>query len=156
MTDNILIRNKVYDVAGPVLEDIGFELIDVEYLTMHGKWVLRLYIDKEDGVTIDNCVEVSRELGDLLDIKDIINHEYVLEVSSPGLNRPLRREKDFIRFIGEKIKCKTITPVEGQKNFSGLLKDFYENSIYIETEGKIVKLPFNDIDKANLIYEFNS
>lgn len=156
MANTALIKERVFEIADTVLEDIGFELIDVEYLTMHGRWVLRLYIDKEGGVTIDDCVSVSRELGDLLDIKDVIEHEYVLEVSSPGLDRPLKREKDFIRFTGNKIKCRTAAPVNGQKNFAGVLKDFREGIIYIDTGDSLAELPLEDIEKANLVYEFES
>ena len=156
MVNNALIRNQVYDIACPVVEDIGFELIDVEYLSVSGRWILRLYIDKEDGVTIDDCVSVSRELGDLLDVKDVINNEYVLEVSSPGLDRPLKREKDFIKFIGNKIKCRIAAPVNGQKNFSGLLKEFKESNILLKTESGVVELPLEGIEKANLVYEFDN
>ena len=156
MGNTALIRNQVYDIACPVIEDIGFELIDVEYLSVSGRWVLRLFIDKEGGVTIDDCVSASRELGDLLDVKDVINNEYVLEVSSPGLNRPLKREKDFIKFIGNKIKCRMAVPVDGQKNFSGSLKDFKEGMIFLKTESRIVELPLEGIEKANLVYEFDN
>ncbi|MFC1841077.1 ribosome maturation factor RimP [Thermodesulfobacteriota bacterium] len=156
MINTALIRNQVFDIASPILEDIGFELIDVEYLSVNGRWILRLYIDKEGGVTIDDCVSVSRELGDLLDVKDIINHEYVLEVSSPGLNRPLKREKDFIKYIGKKIKCRMAGPVDGQKIFSGLLKDLKEGRIFLKTENGIVELSLDDIEKANLVYEFGN
>jgi ribosome maturation factor RimP len=156
LVNTALIRNQVFDIASPVLEDIGFELIDVEYLTMNGRWILRLYVDKEGGVTIDDCVSVSRELGDLLDVKDVISHEYVLEVSSPGLNRPLKREKDFIKFTGKKIKCRMAGPVDGQKNFSGRLKDIKEGRVFLKTESGIVELPLDDIEKANLVYEFDN
>jgi len=98
-----------------MLYDMGYELVEVEYLSTYGRWVLRLYIDKGNGVTIDDCADVSRELGDIIDIKEIIDHEYVLEVSSPGLNRPLRREKDFIRAVGSRIKLKMKQAVNGQK-----------------------------------------
>jgi ribosome maturation factor RimP len=107
MLDNVhLITKKVADLVDPILGELGFELVDVEYLSKHGRWVLRLYIDKEGGVTIDDCALVSREIGDLIDVKDIIRHEYVLEVSSPGLNRPLKKEKDFVWAIGKKIKLR--------------------------------------------------
>ncbi len=156
MVNGSLIRNQVFDIASPVIEDIGFELIDVEYLSMNGRWVLRLYLDREGGITIDDCVSVSRELGDLLDIKDIINHEYVLEVSSPGLNRPLKRDRDFVKFIGKKIKCKMMRPLDGRKNFSGCLKDFKENTVFLETESGLFELPLCDIEKTNLVYEFDN
>lgn len=155
MVNTDLIRDQVFNIASPVVEDIGFELVDVEYLSASGRWVLRLYIDREGGITIDDCVSISRELGDLLDVKDIITHEYMLEVSSPGLDRPLRREKDFIKVIGEKIKCKMKNPVDGRKKFSGRLKDFNEGTLFLEIENELFELSFFDIEKANLVYEFD-
>lgn len=150
------ITSQVMDLATPVLEDLGFELVDVEYLSDHGRWVLRIYIDKEGGVTIEDCAKISRELGDLIDIKDIIDHEYVLEVSSPGLNRPLKKEKDFIRAINKKIKVRMTEPVNGRRNYSGYLKDFRENTLYLEVDGGLVGLLLPEVDKANLVYEFEN
>ncbi|MBN1626135.1 MAG: ribosome maturation factor RimP [Deltaproteobacteria bacterium] len=132
-----------------------FELVDVEYLSDHGRWVLRIYIDRDGGVTLDDCAMVSGELGDLIDMKNFIEHEYVLEVSSPGLNRPLKKEADFIRVMGRKIKVKTRTPVDGKRNFIGILKDFKEGRLTIEHEGGLVILAWGDLEKSNLVYEFN-
>ena len=151
-----LITRRVMDLAYPVLEEVGFELVDVEYLSEHGRWVLRVYIDKDKGVTIEDCARISSELGDLIDIKDIIDHEYVLEVSSPGLNRPLKKEKDFSRVIGKKIKVRTTDPINGRRNYTGYLKDFRENTLFLEVEGGLVTLSFPEIDKANLVYEFEN
>jgi len=149
------ITRQVSDLIEPILNEMRFELIDVEYLSDRGRWVLRIYIDKDGGVTLDDCAAVSGELGDLIDIKDIIEHEYVLEVSSPGLNRPLKKEADFIRVIGKKIKVKTKMPLEGRRNFAGRLKDYREQRVIIESEGGLVTLAWLDIEKANLVYEFD-
>ncbi len=156
MADITIIRDRVISLIEPMLEDMGFELVEVEYLTMHGRWVLRLYIDKEGGVTIDDCADVSRDLGDIIDVKEIIEHEYVLEVSSPGLNRPLRKEKDFIKVIGNRIKLKMSRDLNGQKNFTGNLKDYKNRTIFLETEGELIELPFDDIEKSNLIFDFDN
>jgi ribosome maturation factor RimP len=149
-----LIKKQISDLVEPVLDEIGFELVDVEYLSEHGRWVLRLYIDKDGGVNLDDCVRVSRELGDLIDVKDIIEHEYVLEVSSPGLNRPLVRETDFIKVIGKKIKVRMKEKIDGRMNFSGRLMDFKDQRLVVEIENRLIELPWSGIDKANLIYEF--
>jgi ribosome maturation factor RimP len=149
------VTKKVSDLIEPILDELGFELIDAEYVSDHGRMVLRLYIDKKSGVTIDDCAKVSNELGDLIDIKNIIEHEYVLEVSSPGLNRPLKKEADFIRVIGKKVKVRTKTPLSGQRNFIGVLKDFKERELYIQSEGQLITVAWSDIEKANLVYEFN-
>ena len=149
-----LITRNVTSLIEPILYDMGFELVDVEYLSQQGRWVLRIYIDKEGGVTVDDCARVSGEIGDVIDVKEIIEHEYVLEVSSPGLNRPLKKEKDFTRAIGNKIKIRLVSPVDGRRNFAGLLKDFRDSMIYLQIEDKQVSLPWQNVGKANLVYEF--
>lgn len=151
-----LIREQIADLAEPILDGLGFELVDVEYLSKHGRWVLRIYIDKSGGVTIDDCARISGELGDLIDIKDIIEHEYVLEISSPGLNRPLRKDSDFARVVGKKIKVKMSVPQKGRRNFTGYLKEFQNRSLSLEVEGRLVNLPRSEIEKANVVYEFKN
>jgi len=150
-----LIADQIISLAEPILDEMGFELVDAEYLSEHGRWVLRLYIDKTDGITVDDCARVSREVEGIIDIKDIINNEYVLEVSSPGLNRPLKKEKDFIRVIGKKIRVRMRNPVDGRKNYSGRLKKYKDRDIYLEVDGELMALSRQDIEKANLVYEFN-
>jgi ribosome maturation factor RimP len=156
MSSRVLsIAEQVANLVGPALEDMDFELVDVEYLSRHGKWVLRLYIDKEGGVTLDDCARVSREFGDLIDVKDIVIHKYVLEVSSPGLDRPLKKEKDLEHAIGKKIKVKTVDPVKGRRNYTGYLRNFQKGILYMELENGPVHLPWKEVEKANLVYEFN-
>jgi ribosome maturation factor RimP len=148
------ITKEVAALVGPVLKENEFELVDVEYLSKHGKWVLQLTIDKEGGVTIEDCVRVSREIGDLIDVKDIVAHAYVLEVSSPGLNRPLKKENDFIWAIGKKIKLRTKKPIQGRRNYTGYLKDFQRGTLCIEIDGHIIELETSLVEKANLVFEF--
>jgi ribosome maturation factor RimP len=155
LTNMTFITKQVSDLIEPIINEMKFELIDVEYMSDRGRWVLRIYVDKDGGVTLDDCAKVSGELGDLIDIKNIIEHEYVLEVSSPGLNRPLKKEADFIRVIGKKIKVRTRMPVDGRRNFAGRLKDYKEQQLFIETEGGLVTLAWPEIEKANLVYEFD-
>lgn len=147
---------QIIELVEPILDGMGFELVDVEYLCERGRWVLRLYIDKTKGVTLDDCALVSRELGDLIDSRDFVPHRYVLEVSSPGLDRPLRKEKDFIRVIGRKIKVRTVTPVKGRRNFTGYLRDVQNGTLSMDVEGQMVALAWSEIGKANLIYEFDT
>jgi ribosome maturation factor RimP len=154
LNNKAMITGQVTDLIEPILHEMDFELVDVDYLSEHGKWVLRIYIDRAGGVTIDDCARISGELGDLIDIKDIVRHEYVLEVSSPGLNRPLKNEADFARVIGKKVKVKMRMPVNGRRNFSGYLKDVRDHIIYIEDEEGLITLSWPEIDKANLVYEF--
>ena len=149
-----LVIKMITDLVEPILDEMGFELVDVLYLSKHGRWVLRITIDSDGGVTINDCARVSGEISDLLDVKEIIEHEYVLEVSSPGLNRTLKKERDFIRAIGKKIKVRMAIPVNGQRNFTGHLNDFQNSTLYVEGERGMVELPWQEIEKANLVYEF--
>ena len=150
-----MVTQQVADLVEPILAEMGFELVDVEYLSKQGRWVLRLYVDKEGGITIDDCARLSGEIGDLIDVKDVIEHEYVLEISSPGLNRPLKKERDFIWATGKRVKVRMVEPMNGRRNFSGYLKNFEDGTLYIETEGSLVALPWMGVDKANLVYEFD-
>jgi ribosome maturation factor RimP len=144
----------VSDLVEGILEEMGFELVDVEYVHNQGRWILRLFIDKEGGVTIDDCAKVSNELGDLIDVKNFIDHPYTLEISSPGLDRPLKKEKDVLKAMNKKIKLKMLTPVKGRRNYSGYLRDFKNGVLHVEIETGLVALPWSEVDKANLIYEF--
>ncbi|MFP4037910.1 MAG: ribosome maturation factor RimP [Desulfobacteraceae bacterium] len=148
------IARQVSALVEPALEDLGFELVDVEYLSRHGKWVLQLIIDSEEGVTIDDCAFVSREIGDLIDVKDIIEHEYVLEVSSPGLDRPLTKMAHFAKVVGSRVKVRTIAALEGRRNFTGRLMRAENGGIALQIDSGEIFLPLDQIKKANLIYEF--
>ena len=138
----------------PVLAETGFELVAVEYLSEHGRMVLRIYVDKAGGITLDECARVSREVGDLIEIKNFIQHEYVLEVSSPGLNRPLKKEKDFLRVVGKKVKIRMTIPVNGRRRFTGQLKKIEDRNLYLEIDDQLFVLPRQGIEKANLVFEF--
>ena len=152
-----MVIRDVNRLIEPVLDEMGFELVDTEYLSEHGRWVLRIYADGEGGITLDDCARVSREIGDLIEVKDIFQHEYVLEVSSPGLNRPLKKEKDFQRAVGKKIKVKMVDPVKDRKNFTGYLKAYQEwNTCILRWTNDLVPLPWQDVKKANLVYEFEN
>lgn len=148
------ITREVTDFLEPILEDMGYELVDVAYGTRNGRWVLQVFMDKEGGVTIDDCARVSGEIGDLIDVRDIIPHEYVLEVSSPGLDRPLKKRKDFQRATGRKVKIRTIEPREGRRNFTGRLDRVEGDMITVLVDGAEVSLFLADVDKANVVYEF--
>ena len=126
-------ESKTEELLLPILAKVGFDLWDVEYVKEGGEYYLRAYIDKEGGITIDDCVSVSRELSDLLDEKDFIEEAYILEVSSPGLNRTLKKEKEFLRCIGRDVDVKTYKPVDGMKDFTGILRSYDAGDITIET-----------------------
>ena len=128
-------ETKTEALLQPILERLHFDLWDVEYVKEGADYYLRAYIDKEGGITIDDCVDVSRELSDLLDAQDFIEDAYILEVSSPGLGRKLKKDKEFERSIGKSVDLKTNKPVDGAKEFTGILKAFDANTVTIEIDG---------------------
>ena len=138
-------------LAGPLADERGLELVDVEFQREQGGWVLRLYIDRAEGVTLDDCQGMSRELSVLLDVKDFIDVSYNLEVSSPGLNRPLSGEKDFIRYAGETVRLKSKKALEGRRNFSGTLQGVKDGKvILIDSESCEWRIEMANIEKARL------
>ena len=149
-------KNIATNVVEPVLDEMGFELVDMEYLSERGRWVLRIFADKSGGITLDECARISREVGNLIEIKDLIKNEYVLEVSSPGLNRPLKKEKDFLWALGKKVKLKMVHPIEGRRRFKGNLSKIRDGILYLDIDSHVFRLPLNDIEKANLVYEFEN
>lgn len=148
------IVERVAALVDPVIEELGFELVDVAFLMERGRRVLRIYVDTENGITLDECAAASREVGSLIDLEDLIPYEYVLEVSSPGLDRPLKKADDFLRALGRKIKVRMRRPVGGRRNFTGTLKAFENETLEVGVENETVKIPVADIDRANLVYLF--
>lgn len=148
-------EQKTEAILLPIMEKYGFELWDVEYVKEGGTWYLRAYIDKEGGIMIDDCALVSRELSDILDEQDFIDDAYVLEVSSPGLGRPLKKEKDFARSIGEEVEIRTYRAIDRQKEFIGILKDYDKDTVTIEYDDEESKT-FNreDIALIRLAFDF--
>ena len=134
MTQREEYEQKTEKLLIPIMEANGFELVDVEYVKEAGNWYLRAYIDKPGGITVDDCEVVNRELGDLLDRDDFIDESYILEVSSPGLGRPLKKERDFIRSKGEEVEIRTYRMVDRQKEFRGVLKAWDKDTVTIEYE----------------------
>jgi ribosome maturation factor RimP len=144
------IVDHVSAIADPILSNEGMELVEIEYRRESKGWVLRLYIDKEDGVTLDDCTRMSQEVGRSLDVEDFILTSYTLEVSSPGLDRPLRKEKDFVKYRDHTIKLKTIDPIEHRRQFKGKLLGITGHRIEIEMDGGVVQIPLSNLAKANL------
>ncbi|HLR80208.1 MAG TPA: ribosome maturation factor RimP [Bacillota bacterium] len=142
------------ELVQPILQDKNLELVDVEYVKEGPNWFLRVYIDKEGGVNLTECSEVSEELSEQLDQKDPIKQEYFLEVSSPGVERPLKTKQDFENNVNKNIYVSLYAPIEGEKEFEGVLKSFENNQVTIEykvkTRIKEVTIPFEKIAKARL------
>jgi ribosome maturation factor RimP len=142
--------STLWALIEPVLEPDGFELVELEYKLEAGRWTLRLYVDVENGISLDQCESVSRQVGALLDIKDPMPRAYVLEVSSPGVNRVLRKAGDFERFAGSPAKIRTETKIDGRRNFQGVLRGMRGACVALEVSGAVVEIPLDTIDKARL------
>ena len=139
----------------PLMEKHNFELVDVEYVKEAGTWYLRAYIDKEGGITVDDCEVINRELGEWLDQEDFIEDSYILEVSSPGLGRPLKKEKDFARSIGKEVDVKLYKAVDKQKDYTGILEAYDKDTVTLGLEdGKQITLERPSIALIRLAFDF--
>lgn len=143
---------KIRQLVEPVIEADGRELVEVEYRREAMGWVLRLFVDQAGGITVDDCAQISRVIGDLLDVADLIRTAYHLEVSSPGLNRPLRKPEHFQGAIGKIIDVRTTAPMDGRRRFKGLLKDISADRILIECDGQPYTVPLELLERARLCY----
>jgi ribosome maturation factor RimP len=145
---------RIKQIAEPIVQCEGMELVDLEFRPEKRGRVLRLIIDREGGITLDHCASISREVDKNLDIAGIPPGPYTLEVSSPGLNRPLKRQADFDRFRNRQIKVKTAMAIGGRKTFRGRLLAYQDGIVEIEQGNGVTQIPFDQIVKANLEYEF--
>lgn len=152
------VEEKARALAEPLAQAEGLEFVDVEFIREQAGWILRVFIDKPGGkVGLDDCTAVSRALDPVLDVEDFIPHEYHLEVSSPGLNRPLKKPEHFQRVVGQVVKVKTFGPVGDppRKSFKGVLKGVEGQAVTLEVEGAgAFQIPLRDIARANLEFEF--
>ncbi|MGN0483959.1 MAG: ribosome maturation factor RimP [Lachnospiraceae bacterium] len=139
----------------PIVDRYGFELVDVEYVKEGSEWYLRAYIDKEGGITVDDCEKVSREMNEILDREDYIEGSYIFEVSSPGLGRPLKKEKDYVRSMGKKLEIRTYRAIDHEKEFYGILKAYDADTVTIENEdGEEKTFAKADIALIRLAFDF--
>ena len=142
---------NVQKLIEPAVASLGYELVGVEYLQQGKHSLLRVYIDAEEGITLDDCSRVSHHLSGLLDVEDVIPGHYNLEVSSPGMDRPLFTVEHFQRFIGYPVNIRLSLPKDGRRKFSGILRAMQDDNVVIEVDEQEECLPFNTIEKANLI-----
>ena len=147
------LHNRLTALIEPVVIDLELELVEVQFRREASGWVIRLIIDKEDGVSLDDCSAVSREVGRLLEVEDPIEQPYKLEVSSPGLERPLTKEKDYLRFLHRKAKIKTREPVDNQRVFVGTIEDLHNKVLTLRTDRGDIQLPIDIIATARLVFE---
>lgn len=137
MSKREIYEKKAEALILPIINKNNYELVDVEFVREGSNWFLRAYVDKEGGFSVNDCEKVSREFSDLLDKEDFIDESYILEISSPGLGRPLKKDKDFERSLGEEVEVKLYKAVENQKEFSGILEAYDTQTVTIGFEGDI-------------------
>jgi ribosome maturation factor RimP len=145
------VAQSVTELIEPGLLANGLELVDVEFKKEGKSWILRIYIDCEGGITLADCQKVSRLVGDLIEVEEVIEPVYTLEVSSPGLNRVLKKEKDFLKYSGKYIYVQCHAPMDGRKKFTGILTGFIDQSIHLEVDGQHYTIPLSLVAKANLV-----
>lgn len=148
-------EQQTEELLTPIVERNKFELVDVEFVKEAGMWYLRAYIDKPGGITVDDCEVVSREFSEILDAKDYITESYIFEVSSPGLGRPLKKEKDFQRSLGEEVEIRTYRAIDRQKEFTGILKDFDKDTVTLQYEDETTqRFEKSEIALIRLAFDF--
>ena len=149
---------RVWELAAPLAEGEGMEIVDVEFRPegSRGGRVLRLYLDKEGGLSVDDLTRVSRRLSELLDAEDAVEGAYTLEVSSPGINRPLKKPEHFARFVGKRIRVRTRDMIDGRRSFLGILAQVVGDSVILTQEGKHYQIPFSMIDKSNYEHDWSA
>lgn len=154
------IAQRVATLLEPLVAREGFELVEVEWQREGSSWVLRLFVDRPGGVNVDHCQELSRTVETILDVEDFIEPSYQLEVSSPGVERPLRKPEHFQRYAGERVQLKTFGPVDAgqgaRKSFGGVLRGFEDGAVLVEIDGKMHRVPHDKIAKAHIEYDFEA
>jgi len=146
--------DRIIRLIQPVVESFGLELVDLEFAGQGRRGVLRLFIDREGGVTLKDCEDVSRQASVVLDVEDPIVHGYTLEVSSPGLDRPLKKIEDFLKFAGKQVKVKTKQPRDDQSVFEGRILEVREGTVRLETAPEqVLEIPYTEIAQARLVVE---
>ncbi len=148
------VAEKVEFLLRGAVEEQGMELVYVQYLAQQRSPLLRVYIDKPGGVTLEDCRTVSRQAGVLLDVEDLISDRYVLEVSSPGLDRPLFRVEDYLRFSGREVRLTTREKIDSRRRFTGFIQDLRDGVVQLSCQDKTYRIPFGMIARANLVYRF--
>ncbi|MFT7235373.1 MAG: ribosome maturation factor RimP [Methylophagaceae bacterium] len=145
------VTDQIETLVEAPIESLGYMLVGVEYIKNGGETVLRIYIDSEQGITIEDCERVSHQVSGVLEVEDPISSAYSLEVSSPGFDRPLFKQRDFERFVGAQAKIVMKLPIQGRRNFKGELHGFSDGNILIDVDGELYDLPLTKVSKARLI-----
>jgi ribosome maturation factor RimP len=149
--DKLIMLEQIEELVSPALAQLGYELIEREYVQDGGHWVLRLFIDKSDGITVGDCAQASRGIQDLIEVEGLIPDNYRLEISSPGIERPIRRRVDFEKLSGSTVKLKTLNPVDGRSNYRGTLEGLDGDEIVMAVDGIRYRVPYKELARARVI-----
>ena len=153
--ENMVQANKqLQAIIEPAVSALGYELVGIEHLSQGKHSVLRVYIDHEDGISVDDCADVSHQVSAVLDVEDPITGLYTLEVSSPGLDRPLFTEAHYLRYVGQLAEIRSHSPIDGRRRFKGRLQAVQDGQVVIEVDGVEYSIALDNIDKANLVHEW--
>lgn len=144
--------DMISDLLRPTVEALGLELWGIEHLSRGRSSLLRIYIDSPDGIAIEDCERVSRQVSGVLDVEDPLPGEYTLEVSSPGMDRPLFRFEQYAEFVGDVVNLRLRTPIDGRRKFKGVLEKAEAEQVTLTVDGDLVEIPFQQIDKANIAF----
>ncbi len=148
------VSEKLRNIVGPAVEALGYELVGVEYHRQPGSDLLRIYIDRPEGITVDDCQRASEQVSAALDVEDPIQGHYTLEMSSPGLDRPLFEAEHFERFAGNRVRIRLGMPMEGRRKFTGTLRGIDGRTVVLEVDEQEVRLPLDNIEQARLVPEY--
>ena len=148
------LEEKIEKLVEPKIVNLGYELYDVQYVKEGKDYFLRIFIDNSNGISLEDCEKVNNAITDLLDDANYIKQQYLLEVSSPGLERPLKKEKDFERFVGKKIKIISKNKIQDSRNVEGYLVKFENEVVFLDIDNEVYEIRFEDIKKANLVFDF--
>lgn len=144
---------RVEKLVLPVTTELGLELVDIEYLQDGGYWYLRIYVEKEnEDISLDDCAKVSNRIDE--DVDNVIEEKFFLEVSSPGVERPLKKEADYTRFTGQKARLILKHKMDDSRNWTGIIEKYEDSIIYLDVEDKVLEIPYSEVKKANLVFEF--
>ena len=149
--ENLLAR--IERIVLPVTNELGLDLVDVEYLQDGGYWYMRVYVEKEnDEISLDDCAKVSNRIDE--DVDGLVPEKFFLEVSSPGIERPLKKEADYTRFTGQKARLILKHKMDESRNWTGVIEKYEDSIIYLDVKDKVLEIPYSEVKKANLVFEF--
>lgn len=149
------LEERLTEMLAPSVEDLGYELVGIEYIRAGQHSTLRIYIDQENGILVDDCAAVSRQVSAIMDVEDPITNEYTLEVSSPGLERPLFNAAQYAAFIGEEVKIQLRMPIQNRRKWKGVISSVDDEIISIAVEAKTERFALSNIQKANIVPKFD-